>query len=157
MTRPDLQPLREILQGALTRYLTVRPRGFELHAGERLRPVIHARILGYGSARTLYQHRKPHCRSLDGLSPISAPNRPCSACKLRSRCTPQVRLDLLVDAQPFRLLLAHTGAKNFLLYEAQLRQRGIELYDVLHRIAVLNRGSWGELRFTLPEKGPNTT
>ncbi len=157
MTRTDLQPLREILHGALRRYLTVRPRGFALHAGDRLRPVIHVRIIGYGSARTLYQQRKPHCRSLDGLSPLSAPNRHCAECQRRSQCTPQVRLDLFIDAQPFRLLLAHTSAKNFLLYEAQLRQRGIALYQVLHRIAVLNRGSWGELRFTLPEKGPHTT
>jgi len=157
MTRPNLPPLRALLQGAPTRYLTVRPRGFELHAGDRLRPVILARIIGYGSARTLYQQRKPHCRSLDGLSPLSAPNRHCAQCPRRARCTAQVRLDLFVDAQPFRLLLAHTSAKNFLLYDAQLRQRAIALYNVLHRIAVLNRGSWGELRFTLPEKGAHTT
>jgi hypothetical protein len=156
MTRSDLQLLREILHGALRRYLTVRPRGFELHPGDRLRPLIDARIISYGSARTLYQQRKPHCRSLDGLRPLSEPNRHCSECQLRSRCTPQVRLDLFVDAQPFRLLLAHTSAKNFLLYEAQLRQRPSALYQRLHRIAVLNRGSWGELRFTLPENGPNT-
>ncbi len=156
MTRSDLQPLREILQGALRRYLSVRPRGFELHAGDRLRPVIHARIIGYGSARTLYQQREAHCHSLDGLSPLSAPHRHCAECQRRARCTPQVRLDLFVDARPFRVLLAHTSAKNFLLYDAQLRQRSIALEQVLHRIAVLNRGAWGELRFTLPETGPDT-
>jgi len=156
MTQSDLPPLRALLHRAPTRYLSVRPRGFELHAGERLRPVIHARIIGYGSARTLYQQREAHCRSLDGLSSLSAPNRHCAECQRRARCTAQVRLDLLLDVQPFRLLLAHTSAKNFLLYDAQLRQRRIVLYNVLHRIAVLNRGSWGELRFTLPEKGPNT-
>jgi hypothetical protein len=148
MTRPDLQPLREILQRAQRRYLSVRPHGFELNPGTPLRPVLEARILGFGGARTLYQDRKPHCRSLDGIRPISKDQRTCAECRLRSRCTPQVRLDLLVDTQPLRLLLAHTCAKNFLLYETQLRQRGVELYDVLHRITVINRGSWGELRFT---------
>ena len=149
MTRSDLQPLREILHQAQRRYLTVRPRGFELNPGTPLRPAIEARILGYGNARTLYQERKPHCRSLDGIQPLAAGQRTCTTCSLRPRCTPQVRLDLLVDTQPFRLLLAHTSAKNFLLYEAQLRQRKLALYALLHRITVINRGSWGELHFTL--------
>jgi hypothetical protein len=149
MTRPDLQPLREILQQAQRRYLTVRPHGFELNPGERLRPLLEARILSFGSARTLYQDRKPHCRSLDGIGPTAAGQRTCAECRLRTRCTPQVRLDLLVDTQPLRLLLAHTSGKNFLLYETQLRQRGVALYDSLHRITVINRGSWGELRFRL--------
>ena len=106
------------------------------------------RILGYGSARTLYQNRKPHCRSLDGIQPISDPARACIDCRVRSQCTPQVRLDLFVDHQPFRLLLAYSSAKHFLLYEAELRQRGHPLEDIIHRIDVINRGSWGELRFS---------
>jgi len=148
MTRSDLQPLRAILQQARRRYLTVRPHGFELNPGARLRPVLEARILSFGSARTLYQDRKPLCRSLDGIQPTAPKGqRSCAECALRTRCTSQVRLDLLVDTQPLRLLLAHTSAKNFLLYEAQLRERGVALYDVLHRMTVINRGSWGELRF----------
>ena len=72
MPTSDLQPLRAILQQARRRYLTVRPRGFELNPGERLRPVLEARILGFGSARTLYQNRAPLCRSLDAVRPITA-------------------------------------------------------------------------------------
>ena len=152
MTRPDLQPRREILQQAQRRYLTVRPRGFELNPGERLRPVLEARILSFGSARTLYQDRKPLCRSLDAIRPTTAKeHRTCAECALRTRCTSQVRLDLLVDTQPWRLLLAHTSAKNFLLYEAQLRERGIALYEGLLRMIVINRGSRGELRFARPD------
>ena len=148
MTPSDLQPLREILQQARRRYLTVRPHGFELLPGQRLRPALEVRILSFGSARTLYQDRKPRCRSLDGIGPTAPKGqRRCSECALRPRCTSQVRLDLLADTQPFRLLLAHTSAKNFLLYETQLRQRGVALYEGLHRIRVINRGSWGELRF----------
>ena len=149
MTRSDLQPLRAFLQQARRRYLTVRPHGFALHPDAPLRPTLAVRILSFGAARTLYQHRKPLCRSLNGIEP-TAPRgrRRCADCALRPRCTAQVRLDLLVDTQPYRLLLAHTSAKNFLLYETQLRERAIELYEGLHRMTVINRGSWGELRFT---------
>ena len=149
MIRPDVEPLREILHAALKRYLTVRPRGFELTPGETPRPAIDVRILNTGAARTLYQNRKPCCRSLDGVRPLDDPGRTCAPCRLRGQCTPQVRLDLFVDAKPFRLLLAHTSAKNFLAYEARLRQQGHALDEHLHRITVTNRGSWGELRFRL--------
>jgi hypothetical protein len=151
MPTSDLKPLRAILQQAQCRYLSVRPHGFELNPAERLRPALEARILSFGSARTLYQNRAPLCRSLDAVRPITAKeHRTCAECALRNRCTSQVRLDLLVDIQPFRLLLAYTSAKNFLLYETQLRERGIALYEGLHHMTVINRGSWGELRFTQP-------
>ena len=152
MTPSDLQPLRAILQQARRRYLTVRPHGFELNPGQPLRPTLEVRILSFGSARTLYQNRQPLCRSLDGIEPIAPQGRRrCADCALRPRCTSQVRLDLLADTQPFRLLLAHTSAKNFLLYETQLRERGVELCEGLHRMSVINRGSWGELRFAHPD------
>lgn len=152
MTRSDLQPLRAILQQARCRYLAVRPHGFELNPGEQLRPNLEARILSFGSARTLYQNRKPLCRSLDAIRPTTAKeHRTCAECALRSRCTSQVRIDLFVDSQPWRLLLAYTSAKHFLLYEAQLREHGIELTEGLHHITVINRGSWGELRFARPD------
>lgn len=150
MTRPDVQPLREILHSASKRYLTVHPRGFELIPGDRPRPTLEVRIVSFGSARTLYQNRKPQCRSLDAVQPIGNPSQSCAQCQARSRCTPQVRLDLFVERQALRLLLAYTSAKHFLLYETQLRQRGLALEDLVHRIDVINRGSWGELRFSTP-------
>lgn len=150
MTRRDVGPLRELLHRVLVRYLTVRPQGFELDPGTPPKPVIEARILGYGGARTLYEHRHPTCRSLDGVRSVTHDNRACADCRLRPRCTPQVRLDLIADRRPFRLLLAHTSAKRFLVYDAQLRQRGRVLEDLVHRIEVVNRGSWGELTFSSP-------
>ena len=149
MPRSDVQPLREILHAAFKRYLTVRPRGFELHPGEPLRPTLQGRIVSTGAARTLYQARRPRCRSLDGVAPLDDPHRTCAACRLRTRCTAQLRLDLFVDAQPFRLLLAYTSAKNYLLYEARLRHEAISIEDPLHNLTVINRGSWGEVRFRL--------
>lgn len=147
MTRADVQPLREILHATCKRYLTVRPGGFQLQPGDTLRPTLDVRILGFGSARTLYLHRQPHCRSLDALHPIHDLSHACAECRTRPQCTPQVRLDLFAERQPFRLLLAYTSAKTFLLYETNLHQRGLELENILHRITVINRGSWGELRF----------
>lgn len=150
MTRPDIDPLRAILHRALVRYLTVRPAGFELQSGEPLQASVDARILGYGGARTLYEQHKPACRSLDGIRPIMGDTtRVCVDCPQLGRCTPQVRLDLIVDRRPFRLLLAHSGAKAFFAFEGQLRHRRLALEDVTVRITVANRGNWGELRFTL--------
>ena len=147
--RRDIEPLREILHRALVRYLTVRPGGFELQSGERLRPVVEARILGHGGARTFYQNRQPVCRSLDGLRPITGDtNRVCSECEARERCTPQLRVDLIVERRPYRLLLAYSSARAFFTYEAELRLRRVAIEDVLTKIAVTNRGSWGELRFS---------
>lgn len=149
MTRPDVEPLHELLHRVLVRYLTVRPGGFELQPGDRLRTAVEARILGFGGARTLYEDRKPKCRSLDGVRPVTGDtNRACADCPQRPRCTPQVRVDLIVDRQPFRLLLAYSAAKAFLVYEAELRQRRLAIEDVVTKIVVLNRGSWGELRFS---------
>lgn len=147
--RPDVGPLREILHRMLVRYLTVRPGGFELESGAPLRPVVEARILGHGGARTLYERRKPMCRSLDGLRPVTGDTRrACAECAQRSRCTPQVRIDLIVDRRPYRLLLAYSSARAFLEFEAMLRQRPVAIEDVVSRIHVTNRGSWGELRFS---------
>lgn len=147
MTYDDLEPLREILQRALTRYLSVTPTGFKLIGRSKPEISIEARILAFGGARTLYKNRKPDCRSLDGLQSITHQGRTCAGCELRPQCTPQVRLDVLVDGRPYRLLLAHTSARNFLTYEMKLRQKERDYAHVLHRIDVANRGSWGELRF----------
>ncbi len=115
MSQADVQPLREILHAAAKRYLTVRPQGFELHPDQPLRISLQARIISLGGARTLYQQRQPRCRSLDAIAPLDDPNRTCASCRFRSQCTAQLRLDLFVDAEPFRLLLAYTSAKNALL------------------------------------------
>ena len=149
MPRPDVEPLREILHRMIVRYLAVRPRGFELQPGERLRRVVEARVLGHGGARTLYQNRKPRCRSLDGV--IALPDgvdKSCADCDLRTRCTPQVRLDLIVERRAFRLLLAYSSARAFFLYDAELRKRGVAIEDITTKITVANRGTWGELRFS---------
>jgi hypothetical protein len=144
-----VQVLRDILHRALVRYLTVKPGGFELRPGERLRPVVEAGILGYGGARTFYRDRKPVCRSLDGLRPVTGDTgRACRECEARPRCTAQVRVDLIVERWPFRLLLAYSSARALLACEVELRHRGVMIENVLTKITVVNRRTWGELRFS---------
>jgi len=147
MTRPDLEALRQSYHRATVRELLVRARGFELCPQRRLQTRIDARILSFGCARTLYHQRELRCRSLDALRSLSHPERDCAQCNLRTRCTPQLRLDLIVERQAWRLLLQRASAKHFLDYHARLHRRAIALEHIVHRIAVINRGSWGELSF----------
>jgi len=147
LIRDGDDPLREILHRILARYLTVLPKGFVLEPKDEPRPLVEARILGSGGARTLYRDRRPLCRSLDGVESLTHKGRRCLDCPFKPRCTPQIRVDLSIDARPYRLLLAHTSAANFLAYEADLRRRRIVLATAIHSIEVIDRGSWGELRF----------
>lgn len=140
-------PLREILHRILARYLNVQPGGFVFELGDKPRPIIEARILGHGGARTLYRNRRPECRSLNGIESLTHRGRRCDQCPFKPQCTPQISLDLSVESRPYRLLLAHTSASNFLAYDAGIRRQRSVPEKVLHRIEVLDRGSWGELRF----------
>jgi hypothetical protein len=142
------EPLREILERLFVRYLGVRPSGFERQIGAPLEPAIEARILAFGPARTFYKKHKLDCRSLDAVQSITHRERRCADCTLRERCTPQVRLDLVVDQESYRLLLAYTSARSFLAYVAELQRRAIPLERVRHRILVVDRGTCGELRFS---------
>ncbi len=148
MARSDVHPLREILERMLVKYLTVRPKGLELAKDRRLETTIQARILGYGGARTFYRKRQPDCRSLDGIQSTTPAGNLCSECPRHSRCTPQIRVDLFVEQLPYRLLLSFTNARNFLEYSAKLKHREILIEEVMHRIEVVDSGTWGELRFS---------
>jgi hypothetical protein len=147
----EIDPIREIIQRARNRFLTIRPGGFEFEKGHPPVPQIEARIPSFGGARTLYRNKKPHCRSLDGIKPIkslSDENLSCAQCKLRSQCTPQVLLNLIAGNNPYRLLLANTSAKQFLIYINELQNRSLALENHVHLIRVINRKSWGELCFS---------
>lgn len=136
----------QILARTTARYLTVRPHGIVV-PDEGMHREIGVQILEHGAARTRYHDRKPRCRSLDGIRAVDDPTRLCAGCEERARCTPQIRLNLVFRAKPYRILLAYTSAKNFLFYATEIRQRGLELPNVVTAIRILNRGTWGELRF----------
>ena len=141
--RPDPAFLEELLEKCLTRFLPVRPGGLEIDG--RLVPAAQARVLSFGGARTLYRGRKPRCRSLDALTSLQ--HKDCGECFDRKHCTPQVRLDLHLDGQPVRLLLAFSSARNFLFYARDLQKQGLRPEAVDTLLTVLDRHSWGELRF----------
>lgn len=149
MNQQETQILRDILHRMVARYMTIRPLGIDLGEDRKLLPSLECRILNYGGARTLYRGRRPICRSFDAVKAIREPNKRCQECLDRKHCTPQVRLDLFFENRPYRLLLAYTSAKNFLLYTGELALRKLELQKVSTKIQVLNRGSWGELRFSV--------
>lgn len=141
----DPRLLQSVLHRATARYLRVGPKG--LHLQSTPTPTAIARVLDWGAARTLYEERRPACRSLDGTHSVSHPGRTCSGCTPAPRCTGQVRVDLLIEGRPWRLLLTLTSARNFLFHEAAIRSQGRDITAVSHRLQVLDRGSFGELRF----------
>jgi hypothetical protein len=148
MMHPTAEIYRDILARTAARYLSVRPGGIEIAAAQPLMAKLPVTILTHGAARTLYHDRRPACRSLDGVRSVQNAGLHCASCGDRERCTPQVRLDLVFDNVPYRLLLAFTSAKNFLLYHTELIQGRRRLDDTITLIRVVNRGSWGELRFS---------
>ncbi len=143
----DPQPLRDLLHRALARYLTVTTQGFVLDGGGETVSRLVVRILDYGGARTLYQQRKPICRSLDGGVAVTDPTKRCDHCPQRDSCTPQVRIDLVVEGRPHRLLLAFTSAKNFLAYVGRLEAQRVAVDTVRHELLVVPRRGWGEVQF----------
>ena len=151
MNPQQAEILRDIVQRMMARYITVRPLGIDLGNNRKLIPALNCRILDYGAARTLYRNRRPVCRSLDAVKAIKDANKRCQQCVDRDHCTGQVRLDLLFENCPYRLLLAYTSAKNFLLYTGKLAEKKIEIQTTDTKIVVVNRGSWGELRFCLAD------
>lgn len=151
MNPQQAEILRDIVQRMMARYITVTPMGIDLGNNRKLIPALNCRILDYGAARTLYRYRRPVCRSLDAVKAIKDANKLCQQCVDRDNCTGQVRLDLLFENCPYRLLLAHTSAKNFLLYTGNLAEKKIEIQTTDTKIVVVNRGSWGELRFCLAD------
>ncbi len=147
MAREDAEILRDILHRMEARYMTVRPCGIETEKDRHPFKTLVVYVLNHGGARSLYRGRRPACRSLDGVRFIQDPKKLCDDCFDRKHCIPQVRADLLFENRPYRLLLSFTSAKSFLLYEAGLRAQNLPLHRTRTRITVIDRGTWGELRF----------
>ncbi|MBI4583150.1 MAG: hypothetical protein HY717_03925 [Planctomycetes bacterium] len=83
---------------------------------------------------------------------MSSKGQRCAECPELKNCTSQVRVDLLVDRRVYRALLAYTSAQQFLIYTGVLLQKKLKTDKVITRISVINRGSWGELKFELIKK-----
>ena len=140
--------LNDLFADAFARYLAVRPAGIQFPHGP-LCPSLSAAILACRPARTLYQNKKPVCRSLDGIQSIQE-GRACASCLLRKTCTPQIYLELLADGVPYRLILAYSSARNFMLFASRLREKQQPVENAQVIISVRDRGRWGELLFISP-------
>ncbi len=144
--------LSDLFADAFARYLAIRPGGLQMPYGP-LVSSLSVRLLAFSPARTLYENHHPRCRSLDGIQSIGE-HRPCASCQRRPRCTPQIYLQLLHDHVPYRLLLAYSSARNFMLFLSRLRQQGLPVENAPAILSVLDRGRWGELRFISPPSTP---
>lgn len=144
---PEPELIRKILHRAMARYLAIRPQGLVIDKRRNPLPTAEVRILAHGGARTRYKNRRPVCRSLDAVKSITHPERRCAGCPQRQACTPQLRLEVILESRPYRLLLSFTSARNFLEYNAHLKRKNLSLEDTGHRIEVVYGGTWGELRF----------
>ena len=138
--------MRELLGRSFSRYITVKPCGLELRPGKIIQS-ISATILAFRPARTLYQNKKPKCRSLDGIQSLTE-GRACASCLLRKACTPQICLEILHEGIPFRLILSYTSARNFLTFISLLRKKEQPVEGSGIIITVRDRGRWGELCFS---------
>ena len=143
--QPDFH---DLFADAFARYLAVRPGGLQMPHGP-LVSSLRIQLLLCRPARTLYENHQPRCRSLDGIQSITE-GRACAACLLRRTCTPQIYIELLHDRVPYRLLLAYSSARNFMLFVSRLRQNGQPVENAEVLLSVRDRGRWGELRFISP-------
>lgn len=141
----------DLFSSSFAKYIRVLPSGLQIHPGNTV-STLTASIITCRPARTLYQNKKPVCRSLDGIQAITEP-RSCSACLLRKTCTPQIYLELLSDRVPYRLILAYTSARNFMQFVSRLREKQQLIENAQIIISVRDRGRWGELRFITQPSG----
>jgi hypothetical protein len=141
----DADALGDLVRALLLRYADVTPQGLFLGEGQPPLRETMATFLRTAPARTLYRDRRPACRSLDGLR--GRDGKVGASCADLGACVPQVLLDVEIDRRPYRLLLAFTSARNFLLFVDERARRGADLRATPFTLRVLDRGRWGELRF----------
>jgi hypothetical protein len=144
----SLAPLREIIAASTARYAQIAPGGIILPSAATPYNPLAVTIVSYKPARTRYVNKQPVCRSLDGLQSLQDKCR-CVSCEYHRTCTPQIALEFLYRAIPFRIMLAYTSAKNFLAFMRTIHAPNQRIEGRVVHIEVLDRGKWGEARFSL--------
>jgi len=144
----SLAPLREIIAATSARYAQITPQGILLPSAASSYNPLAVTIVTYKPARTRYVNKQPVCRSLNGIQSLQD-NFRCATCDYRRTCTPQIALEILYRTVPFRLMLAYTSAKNFLAFLRTLHAPNQRIEGAFAEITVLDRGKWGEARFSL--------
>lgn len=129
---------RETVRGAC-----LRPRGLQLYGEREPRDLVEAVVVGLGSGRTLWENRRPVCRSLDGLRSLSG--RFCRECpRYLAGCQEQLFLILEVPgvACTQKVSCSYTNARK--LAEFVEEQRG-DVVGMRVLLRTRDRGHWGEL------------
>lgn len=146
MNPQQIQILRDILQRTTACYMSIRPLGVDIGNNRKLIQTLDCRIINFNAAKTLYLQRRPVCRSMDAVKAVRK-DKSCQQCPDQNRCTDQIHLDLLFENRRYKLLIAYTSAKNFLIYTSKIAEQKTEIHTIDTKLVVVNRGSWGELRF----------
>lgn len=136
--------LEDAYQRSLPDFIQVLPEGFRI--GENVQPTRNVSIQDEQLVRTLWDHGRALCRSIDGFSSITS-GKVCRVCRDQRRCTAQIVLFVLVDDSPFRIALNYTSGQNYLAYRRVSRDKDRDLRHVLTKLSVTSRGTWGEMRF----------
>lgn len=130
------------------KYVRVTPEGFHLYDDVIVKE-LSVSLRNVNPARTLYEKRKPVCRSIDAVKNISG-TCACSSCRLRSKCTPQIYLEFMYQYVPLRLLLAYTSARNFVKFSSETTKRLVKPITVIQvQLSTIDRGRWTEVRFAV--------
>jgi hypothetical protein len=148
----NLAPLREIIASVCSRYALLTPKGIVLPSSTNPYNPLSVSIVTYKPARTRYVNKKPVCRSLNGIRSLND-NSICVSCDYRRTCTPQIALEIQYRTVPFRIMLAYTSAKNFFAFLRTLYPTNFHIENASVEISVIDRGKWGEAKFTLAQSG----
>jgi hypothetical protein len=152
----NLAPLREIIASVCSRYALITPKGIVLPTSTTLYNPLPATIIIYKPARTRYVNKKPLCRSLNACTSLNDKTS-CVSCSYRRTCTPQIALEILYRSVPFRIMLAYTSAKNFVSFLRTLHTTIDHTENALVEISVIDRGKWGEAKFSLTQAAKGKT
>jgi hypothetical protein len=144
-----LSALKAILEKSFSRYIRVLPEGFLLPRDNQIFSYLTVQLSSYYSSRTLYQNKKPVCRSLDGVSSVKG-KKNCSSCPTNPQCTPQICVEFVYQGIPLKLLLAYTSMRKFIEFVSRWKLSPNQEIKNLMTLTVLNRGKWGEVHFTSP-------
>jgi len=155
-TIEGMLPLRQIITQTCARYATITPAGIILAGSDMPYNPLPVTIVTYKSARTRYVNRYPLCRSRNGISAVNGQKR-CIPCEEKRVCTPQISLEVMYRVVPFRILIAYTSAKNFLMFTKTLFARHQQLEQIRVEISVIDRGRWGEACFAVVKTSDRTS
>ena len=140
---PSPNRFRSDFQASRWLGVKIRPNGFEVE-GE-LHDRLQGRIVRTARIRKLFEDGTLSCRSSDGIR--SDDGILCESCG-HPDCRPLLRVHLEVAAQILLLDLPHSSARNLirLADELDCSDKGLATVEVT--ATVVDRGYWGEVRFT---------